>query len=134
MEEIFRHFARSSDKRVRRLLRSSSAVTAPSTYLLEQMCQYRQDMVLLPNPLDLAKYPFRRREHPTPNLVWLRAFHDIYNPSLAVRVVALLVQDFPSVRLVMIGPDKGDGSREVNDGPGPEAWCSGSGDLPGPGP
>jgi glycosyltransferase involved in cell wall biosynthesis len=105
-------FARRSDKRVRRLLRSSSAVTTPSTYLLEQMRQYRQDIVLLPNPLDLTKYPFRLRQHPTPNLVWLRAFHDIYNPSLAVRVIAHLAKDFPTVRLVMIGPDKGDGSRE----------------------
>jgi len=76
------------------------------------MRQYRQDIVLLPNPLDLTKYPFRRRQHPTPNLVWLRAFHDIYNPSLAVRVVALLAKDFPTVRLVMMGPNKGDGSRE----------------------
>ena len=105
-------FARSSDKRVRRLLRNSSAVTAPSTYLLEQMRQYRQDIVLLPNPLDLTKYPFTRRQHPSPNLVWLRAFHDNYNPSLAVQVVALLAKDFPAVRLVMMGPNKGDGSRE----------------------
>jgi glycosyltransferase involved in cell wall biosynthesis len=74
------------------------------------MRQYRQDMVLLPNPLDLTKYPFRQRQQPTPNLVWLRAFHDIYNPSLAVRVVGLLEKDFPTVRLIMMGPDKGDGS------------------------
>jgi glycosyltransferase involved in cell wall biosynthesis len=76
------------------------------------MRKYRQDMVLLPNALDLAKYPFKLRQHPTPNLIWLRAFHNMYNPSLAVRVIALLEQDFPNVRLVMIGPDKGDGSRE----------------------
>ena len=105
-------FARSSDKRVRHLLQSSSAVTVPSTYLLEQMRQYRQDMILLPNPLDLVKYPFKHREHPALNLVWLRAFHNIYNPSLAVKVVAILAKQFPSVRLIMIGPNKGDGSRE----------------------
>jgi glycosyltransferase involved in cell wall biosynthesis len=105
-------FARRSDQRVRRLLQSSSAVTAPSRYLLEQMRQYRQDIVLLPNPLDLAKYPFKHRVHHVPNLVWLRAFHDFYNPSLAVRAVALLVNNFPTVQLVMIGPNSGDGSRE----------------------
>jgi glycosyltransferase involved in cell wall biosynthesis len=66
----------------------------------------------LPNPLDLPKYPFRLRQHATQNLVWLRAFHDIYNPSLAVRVVALLAQNLQDVRLVMMGPDKGDGSLE----------------------
>jgi glycosyltransferase involved in cell wall biosynthesis len=125
-------FARSSDKRVRRLLQSASAVTTPSTYLLEQMRPYRQGVVLIPNPLDLAKYPFRERQYPTANLVWLRAFHDIYNPSLAVRVVALLAQDFPSVRLVMIGPDKGDGSREsmkdlaLKLGVGDRVTCTGS--------
>jgi len=105
-------FAQGSGKRVQRLLQSSSAVTTPSAYLFEQMRPYRQDLVLLPNPLDLPKYPFKHREHPAPNLVWLRAFHDIYNPSLAVKVVALLAKDFPTVRLVMIGPNKGDGSRE----------------------
>lgn len=105
-------FAEGSGKRVQRLLQNSSAVTTPSAYLFEQMRPYRQDLVLLPNPLDLAKYPFKHREHPAPNLVWLRAFHDIYNPSLAVRVLALLTQTFPSAQLVMIGPNKGDGSRE----------------------
>jgi glycosyltransferase involved in cell wall biosynthesis len=106
-------FSRGADERVRRLLQSSSAVTAPSAYLLEQMREYRQDIVLLPNPLDLAKYPFKLRHNLSPQLVWLRAFHEIYNPSLAIRVVALLTQDFPAVRLLMMGPDKNDGSREA---------------------
>ena len=44
-------FARRSDQRVRRLLQSSSAVTAPSRYLLEQMRQYRQDMSSFAKPI-----------------------------------------------------------------------------------
>jgi len=106
-------FARSASKRVQRLLRSSSTVTTPSSYLFEQMQVYCQDLVLLPNPLDLTKYSFEHRKHPSPNLMWLRAFHDIYNPSLAVRVVAMLAKDFPAVRLVMVGPSKDDGSLEA---------------------
>jgi glycosyltransferase involved in cell wall biosynthesis len=106
-------FAQHTGKRVPRLLQSSCVVTTPSAYLLERMRPYRQELVLLPNPLDVAKYSYRRREHPAPQLVWLRAFHDIYNPSLAVRVVANLVHDYPSIRLVMMGPDKGDGSLEA---------------------
>ena len=43
-------------------------------------------------------------------MVWLRAFHDIYNPTLAPRVVTLLANNFPDIRLGMAGPDKGDGS------------------------
>ncbi|CUS34884.1 Glycosyl transferase group 1 [Candidatus Nitrospira nitrosa] len=105
-------FAKRSGKRVPHLLQSASVVTAPSGYLLEQMCTYRQDIVLLPNSLELTNYSFKHRAHPTLNLMWLRAFHDIYDPSLAVKVVSLLAKDFSSVRLQMIGPDKGDGSRD----------------------
>jgi glycosyltransferase involved in cell wall biosynthesis len=103
-------FARRWPGRVRRLLRSAAAVTAPSSYLHEQMRTYRRDLRLVPNPLELRHYPFTLREQPTPKLVWLRAFHSIYNPTLAPRVLALLSREFPAATLLMVGPDKGDGS------------------------
>jgi glycosyltransferase involved in cell wall biosynthesis len=96
--------------RVTRLLESAAAVTAPSRYLLEQMRVYRRDLCLLPNALDLDAYLFRVRRRPRPHLIWLRAFHEIYNPSLAPKVVARLAADFPDLHLTMVGPDKGDGS------------------------
>lgn len=105
-------FASGSDHRVKRLLQSASAVTAPSMFLQERMHRYRQDIIVLPNQLHLTNYSFSVREHPVQKLVWLRAFHDIYNPSLAIRVVSLLTKTFPGVLLSMIGPDKGDGSLE----------------------
>jgi glycosyltransferase involved in cell wall biosynthesis len=77
---------------------------------LEQMRPYRNDLCLLPNPLDLNVYEFRLRSQPRPLLVWLRAFNEGYNPSLAPKAVALLIGDFPNIQLTMIGPDKGDGS------------------------
>ena len=103
-------FARRSQWRVQRLLRSAQVVTTPSRYLFENMQPYRDDLCLLPNPLPVARYPFRLRTQPRPHLIWLRAFHEIYNPSLAVRVVAALVNEFPDVQLTMIGPDKGGGA------------------------
>jgi len=103
-------FAQNTGKRVPHLLQSASLVLAPSAYLLEEMRPYRQDLILLPNPLNLAVYSFKHRAHPTPRLVWLRTFHENYNPSLAVRVIASLVEDLPNVRLLMLGPDKDDGS------------------------
>ncbi len=105
-------FTQKTGERVPRLLQSSPIVTTPSAYLFEQMRSYHNELVLLPNPLDLEKYSFKHRAYPAPKLVWLRAFHDIYNPSLAVQVVAQLEQDFPDIRLVMMGPNKGDGSFE----------------------
>jgi glycosyltransferase involved in cell wall biosynthesis len=103
-------FASRRPRRVRALLHSSAAVTTPSRFLLEAMSEYHPALILQPNPIDVSRYQFRIRQKPKPELIWLRAFHEIYNPSLAPRVVALLAEEFPNVRLTMIGPDKGDGS------------------------
>jgi glycosyltransferase involved in cell wall biosynthesis len=103
-------FSRGRAARARRLLRSAAVVTTPSRYLLEGMRPHREDLRLLPNALDLNAYPFRLRAAPRPRLVWLRAFHEIYNPTLAPEVVRLLAEAHPEVRLTMVGPDKGDGS------------------------
>ena len=65
---------------------------------------------MIPNGLDIKRYPFIYRDSIKPNLFWLRAFHHTYNPALAVQVVAKLKVDFPGVNLIMTGPDKGDGS------------------------
>jgi glycosyltransferase involved in cell wall biosynthesis len=94
-------------------LRSAAAVTAPSGYLSEALGCFRQDILVLPNAIDIRAYPFKAREAAAPRLVWLRAFHRIYEPSTAVRAVALLAPEFPDIRLSMAGPDKQDGSFEA---------------------
>jgi glycosyltransferase involved in cell wall biosynthesis len=99
--------------RVTRLLRSASRVLVPSAYLREAMLPYCPDLVLQPNPLDLAAYPFRTRERPEPRLMWVRAFHRIYNPALAVGVLARVLDRHPDAHLTMVGPDKGDGTLEA---------------------
>lgn len=96
--------------RVRRLLKGANAVTAPSRYLQEKMFPYRDDILLIPNPSEIKKYPFRLRSTPTLTLVWLRAFHNIYNPQMAPLVINKLRISFPDISLTMIGPDKGDGT------------------------
>lgn len=104
------HFARRWPGRVRRLLMSAGAVTTPSPYLLEGLGSYREDLRLLPNPLDLSAYSFRVRDHARPTFIWLRAFHEIYNAPLAVKALGLLAAEFPDARLTMVGPDRRDGS------------------------
>ncbi len=99
--------------RVQRLLKSAAAVTAPSNYLAESMKPFREDIILLPNPIHIRNYPFRLRKRATPRLIWLRAFHEIYNPSLAIHTLARLKEKHPDARLTMVGPDKKDGSLEA---------------------
>lgn len=103
-------FSRRWPRLTHSVLGSARAVTAPSRYLVREMLAYRSDVLLLPNPIDVTKYRFTARSGSRPRLIWLRAFHKTYNPSLAPAVLALLVADNPDVSLTMIGPDKGDGS------------------------
>jgi glycosyltransferase involved in cell wall biosynthesis len=103
-------FAARRPHRVRRLLQSAHIVTTPSHYLREQLAAYHPNILRVPNAIELGAYRFRLRQSPHPTLVWLRAFHEIYNPTLVPRVIRSLVNDHPDVRAIMIGPDKGDGS------------------------
>lgn len=103
-------FSRRWPKRVKYLLCTASVVTAPSHYLLDQMSAYRGDIRYIPNALEISMYSFRLRDQPQPRLVWIRAFQDTYNPTLAPKVVSILSKKFPKIQLIMVGPDKGDGS------------------------
>jgi glycosyltransferase involved in cell wall biosynthesis len=96
--------------RVKCLLKSAVAVTSPSPYLLQNLSPYRNDMIMIPNPLDIRAYEFKLRRQVRPKLVWLRAFHSVYNPSLAPKALALLAKDYEDSNLTMAGPDKADGS------------------------
>ena len=106
-------FARSREGRIRRVLGGAAAAVAPSRYLQEAMKVYRPDIALIPNALELDAYPFRLREAARPRLVWLRTFHRLYDPVVAVDVVSLLAREFPDVSRLMVGRDKGDGSLQA---------------------
>ena len=106
-------FAERWPRRTRRLLGSAAAVTAPSPYLKETMTPYSPSAILLPNSLHVSQYHYRERTVARPRIIWLRAFHEIYNPTLAPRILAALTGDHPDVHLTMVGRDKGDGSYEA---------------------
>jgi len=103
-------FAAKHPRRVARTLRRAAVVTAPSRYLAEKMSPYCSGIAVVPNPVETARYPFSLRETIQPRLMWLRTFHHMYNPELAVKVAARIRDEYPAVKLTMVGPDKGDGS------------------------
>ena len=103
-------FAARWPRRVRRLLHRAHTVTTPSMYLRDRLRFVRDDLALVPNAIELGSYRFRERTCAVPRLVWLRAFHRVYNPTLAVRAIARLTQAMPNVHLTMVGSDTGDGT------------------------
>ena len=106
-------FARQSTRRTKRLLQAGDVVTTPSRYIQTALFEVRGDILLLPNAIELASYQFCHRPQPMPKVAWLRAFHEIYAPTLAAEALSLLVDEFPEVELTMFGPDKGDGSLQA---------------------
>ncbi|HSN29713.1 MAG TPA: glycosyltransferase, partial [Kofleriaceae bacterium] len=105
-------FSRRWPKRTRRLLSSAARVTAPSPYLRKALEPYAREVTVIPNALDAAHYPFAVREHVRPRMVWLRAFHEVYNPVMAIDVLARVRATHDDASLVMVGGDKGDGALE----------------------
>ena len=105
-------FAAEHPQRVRRVMQSADVIVTPSPYHQVAFEKYRPDIRLILNPINLEKSIYRHRLQAQPRLVWVRAFHEVYNPCLAPRVLHLLAPDFQEIELLMIGPDKGDGSLE----------------------
>jgi len=105
-------FATKHPNSFRLVITNADAVVTPSAYLQEAFTEIRSDIRLIPNPIDLSESLYRERTSATPRLIWVRAFHSVYNPCMAVRVLTLLSKEYPDINLLMVGPDKGDGSLE----------------------
>lgn len=91
---------------------NSCANISVSAYLEHHMIQSGFRCRTIPNNIELGKYPFRQRSEIKPRLLWVRAFHKTYNPTMAVEVAERLVKIYPGVQLTMVGPEM-DGSMEV---------------------
>ena len=103
------NFAKEHPERVKKLLNSANAVSAPSRYLVDGMSPYRSDINHIPNLIPIDRYAYHNRAKPRAKMAWLRAFTKIYNPTMAIEVSNNIKQSYPDFHFYMIGPDK-DGS------------------------
>lgn len=97
------------------LFNNASRVISPSPYLKTALKAFDIEVKVIPNPMDLSQYPWQKREVNQPVLLWVRAFHQIYNPVMAVEVLHQLKPRFPESKLIMVGPDKDGTLRAVED-------------------
>jgi glycosyltransferase involved in cell wall biosynthesis len=91
----------------RRVLRRADLFVTPSVFLKRAIAPYGFQARVIPNVIDLSAYQYRHRATLSPRLFWMRSFHPIYNPLMAVRVLAQLRKQIPEATLVMAGQDKG---------------------------
>lgn len=92
------------------LLEGAAKVVAPSRYLKAFFEGKGYHVRYIPNFIHVEQYTRQNRPQIKPYLLWVRAFDQIYNPVMAVEVLARLKASFPEANLCIIGPDK-DGSR-----------------------
>jgi L-malate glycosyltransferase len=91
----------------RSVLGRASAVVAPSPFLVVAAGRVGIEAEVIPNPLPVEDYPFRLRTGLAPKLLWMRTFHEYYEPELAVRTLACVRDRFAEATLTMAGPDEG---------------------------
>lgn len=96
----------------RQVFNNSYTNIAPSGYLKYFFKQAGIESIYIPNFIEIERYSFSHRKSAAPKILWVRAFHSIYNPNLAIDVLSLLSRDYPDAELCMVGPDK-DGSMET---------------------
>ena len=82
---------------------------AVSGYLEKSMRDNHWKVTTIPNNIHIGIYPFQLRKACGPKLLWVRSFHEIYNPQMALQLLASLLKIHPNATLAMVGPDK-DGS------------------------
>lgn len=98
---------KTSPKLCATIFSNAISVVSPSVYLKEKTeCVFPVSVMVISNPLNIKMYKPIQRTYAAPSLVWLRSFHTIYNPQMAIHVLNRLRKEFPDASLLMIGPDK----------------------------
>lgn len=92
---------------VDRVLGAFDARAAPSSFLAEMATGRGHPTTVIPNPLAPDRYEHQPRASLRPRILWMRAFHEVYDPLTALRAFAALYAERPEARLTMAGPDKG---------------------------
>ena len=88
---------------------NSNTNIIPSIYIESIFKKYNFKTTYIPNCIDFSNYKFKLRKTIRPRIMWLRSFHEIYNPKMAIEVLKILNSNYNDVKLTMVGPDK-DGS------------------------
>ncbi len=100
-------FIQENPKWIRRVLDRADFLVAPSPFLAGKIGNLGYKITVIPNVIELGLYAFRERSEIRPHLVWMRSFHSIYHPEMAIEVLAELRQSVPQATLTMAGVDKG---------------------------
>ncbi|MCG8582523.1 MAG: glycosyltransferase [Bacteroidales bacterium] len=96
----------------KQVFKNSALNISPSKFLQAAFKEHGYEAIYIPNNIDIKQYVFNERKKCDAKLLFVRSFDKIYNPTLAIKVLANLKKTYPQATLCMVGPDK-DGSLET---------------------
>lgn len=88
---------------VRPLMRLADRIVVPSGFLVEVFARAGLHATAIPNVVDPATTPFRRRERPAPRFLSNRNLEPLYNVRCILRAFALVQARVPEATLVVAG-------------------------------
>ena len=102
LDEFYRNNISVMDK----VLKSATIAISPSLFLKRYFSRAGYDIKHMPNPIDLDKFK-KIKIKKNRSMLWVRAFGEIYNPELAIKVLYEVRKLYNDIELTMIGPDLG---------------------------
>lgn len=107
-------FAGSRIKRVffKSLFKWADTVTSPSNYLFFGLNNVgvklaESKLKVVRNFIDLNDYSIVKKTNKKNTIFWMRSFHEVYNPILALNCLKELLNSGYDFRMYMAGPDQG---------------------------
>jgi len=89
-------------------LKNAHKIVCPSDYLYRWTETMGFSPEIIQNPIKIKAYIFKERPQFKAKLLWVRRYHAIYNPLMAVKILHHLQSRYPESTLTMAGPDGGE--------------------------
>ncbi len=85
------------------VMRYATGIVSPSEFLASAYRSMGFRVVVIRNMIHEAAYHFQPRKVVRLSVLWMRTFHEAYNPEMAIRVLKRLTKKFSFIEFVMAG-------------------------------
>ena len=113
MGEIYLRSIEPHQKIVHFIFSHAEKIISPSSYLQSFFEDKGFSVTIIPNIINIEKYPYLHRKIIKPKILALRGFSSIYNPMMTLKAIKLLKPEFPEIELLMLGKTEGEQFHDI---------------------
>lgn len=102
-------FSVHNKNRIKAIGHLADFVRTPSLFITQGLSEFIPKIEYLPNIIKLDTFTYNHfpPHEPYLKILWVRAFTEIYNPMLPIKMLLQIKEKYPYSTLTMIGPDLG---------------------------